>query len=1276
VKTFGRAALGSLALLSLALIASAQQDVINTVAGGGPNGIPGINANLYQPYTVAVDSLGNVYVAASAQNRIFKISTAGIVTVVAGTGTAGYTGDGGKALNAELNSPWGVAVDGANPANVYIGDTANCLVRKVSQSTGIITTVAGKVTQPASGNPYSTCGYTGDNGQAALAELYGPAGLAVNPANDDVYVAEYYNGRVRKIAGGIPTGIITTFAGGGGSTTTSNNCAGGAPYGDGSAASSAYLCYPQAVSLDTTVSPVNVFISEYYRCDIREVVGSSAKIYQVAGSYTLGCGFRDNVVATSGQLNDPWQSHVSVSGATSTVTFADYSNVRVRQFTLTYAAGVPKPGNLITIAGDGSGGYCGDNGPALSACMGPVGVGFDASGNIYIGDYGADRVRKITKSSGYISTIDGWGANGGTNVTYSNPVGITNDPGTGLALYEPYGVFADPASTKVYLAGFGESATYVLNSATGTASDFAGNGIAGFAGDGTLANGAGTKLNGPTAFAKDSSGNIYIADQNNCAIREVFASTGGISTIAGGHEGALNGCGFSGNGGTAVNAQIYVPVGLAIDAANNIYLSEYAYCDVRKIAAGTGIITTYAGNEKCGYSGDGGLATNAELNEPYDLSVDGSGNLYIADTNNSRIRKVDAITHIITTVAGDGSATYNGDGPAVGVSLAYPQGVYADPNGNLFIADYSNDIVRWVSPTGQLITFGGTPPIVSGYYGFGGDGGVATSAQFAYPARITQDSSGNFYIADWNNERIRKINAFAGFGLSTATLNFETQPAGTISDFQGIAVSPIGPITISSVTTTAGFFEVDDCAGVTLAARETCEIDVYFNPTSAGKARGTLTIASNAYFPTSGNTVTLTGTGTGLGFTGSLAFGTQLINTTVSRTLTLTNTGSAVAIHGISLSLPTYFKLAGGTCPASGTLAAGGSCTIIVSFDPTTIGAKKDTLVVSSTDAASPLLVPATGNGTEVKLSASALAFGTITDGDSSTLALTVTNTASSGTLTISTALAGTGFALASGNTCTSPVAAGKSCVVPVSFAPTAALSYSGTLTLTTNGGSSPVIPLTGTGRGDAQLSLTSLAFGTIPDRNTLTTTKLTIDNIGPHAITLSSAFSGAGAAAFSISSTGNTCGSSIAAGVTCTLPVSFTPTSVGSFAATLTLTTNGGSNPTVSLSGSSSTDISVSAASIAFTTITHGTSETTNLTIKNLGTASLTVTPSISGTGAAAFSISTTGDTCSSAIAGGASCTLPVKFAPAAAQSYSATLTLTSNGGSNPTVTLTGTGK
>ena len=254
------------------VLSAAAQDVISTVVGGGPNNLPGTTANLNR----LIQRLSTLRATSTwprhQQHRIFKISTSGVVTVVAGTGVAGYSGDGAAAVNAELDTPWGVAVDTASPANVYIGDTANCLVRKVNQTTGIITTVAGKTTSATS----STCGYTGNGGPAVGAELYYPGGLAVD-SGDNIYVAEYYNGVVRKISAG---GTITLAAGSGGSTTTGNNCGGASPYGDGGAGTSAYLCYPQSVSLDTTVSPANVFISQASaggRCAIREVVGSPKK---------------------------------------------------------------------------------------------------------------------------------------------------------------------------------------------------------------------------------------------------------------------------------------------------------------------------------------------------------------------------------------------------------------------------------------------------------------------------------------------------------------------------------------------------------------------------------------------------------------------------------------------------------------------------------------------------------------------------------------------------------------------------------------------------------------------------------------------------------------------------------------------------------------------------------------------------------------------------------------------------------------------------------------
>jgi len=234
MKNSKKAALYTLIAILIGLAALHQasaQDVITTIAGNGPNGIPAANANLNGPHYLRLDKQGNYYIADSGANRIFKVSPAGLLTVVAGTGMAGYRGDDGPAVDAELNVPWDVAVDTANPANVFFSDSANCLVRRVDGKTGVITTVAGLVVKPESGAPYTSCGYSGDGGAANAAQLNEPSGLDINPATGDLYIAEYFNGRVRKVAGGTATGKITTVAGGGGSTSSANNCAGVRPTG-------------------------------------------------------------------------------------------------------------------------------------------------------------------------------------------------------------------------------------------------------------------------------------------------------------------------------------------------------------------------------------------------------------------------------------------------------------------------------------------------------------------------------------------------------------------------------------------------------------------------------------------------------------------------------------------------------------------------------------------------------------------------------------------------------------------------------------------------------------------------------------------------------------------------------------------------------------------------------------------------------------------------------------------------------------------------------------
>ncbi len=273
----------------------------------------------------------------------------------------------------------------------------------------------------------------------------------------------------------------------------------------------------------------------------------------------------------------------------------------------------------------------------------------------------------------------------------------------------------------------------------------AGNGNYGFSGDGGLATNA--KLSYPYAVATDASGNFYIADTDNCRVRKV-SSSGIITTVAGNGS-----CGYSGDGGSATAAKIYYPYGVAVDGAGNLYIADLYSYRVRKVST-SGIITTVAGNGSYGFSGDGGPATSAKLTYAYGVAVDGAGNLYIADIYNYRVRKV-STSGIITTVAGSGSYGFSGDGgPAVSAKLYYPQGVAVDAAGNLYIADSGNHRVRKVDSAGIITTVAG-----SGNGGFSGDGSSAVSARLYYPQGVVVDAAGNLYIADSSNYRVRRVSS-------------------------------------------------------------------------------------------------------------------------------------------------------------------------------------------------------------------------------------------------------------------------------------------------------------------------------------------------------------------------------------------------------------------------------------------------------------------------------------------------------------------------------------
>jgi hypothetical protein len=256
------------------------------------------------------------------------------------------------------------------------------------------------------------------------------------------------------------------------------------------------------------------------------------------------------------------------------------------------------------------------------------------------------------------------------------------------------------------------------------------------------------QLNSPGRVALDEAGNLYITDLGDNRVRMVNTS-GQISTVAG--TGVQ---GYSGDGGPATSAQLSDPTGLAVTSAGDLYISDPNDSVVRKVTAATGIITTVAGNGSPGYSGDGGAATSAQLNNPSGLAVDSSGNLYIADAGNARIRKVDASSGDISTVAGDGVPGYSGDGGvATSAELNDPAGVAFDAKGDLYIAEEGNARIRWVRASDKAIyTIAG-----DGTTGFYGDLGPATGAELNNPVSVALNSGGYLFIADRGNNRIRQV---------------------------------------------------------------------------------------------------------------------------------------------------------------------------------------------------------------------------------------------------------------------------------------------------------------------------------------------------------------------------------------------------------------------------------------------------------------------------------------------------------------------------------------
>lgn len=698
------------------------------------------------PFHEAVSPDGHwLYVAnyhAGSGNLVTVIDTS--TQMVAGTVVVG-TGPSGVAFTQD-SAFAGITNQGSN--NVSVINTAS---RTVTNTIAVgLAPTGGAILGP---QKVSTVvgGYVGDHGPATSAAIEGPSSSVLDSAGN-LFVSDGYGNRIRKIT---PIGTITTYAGNG---MCGYN-------GDNMAAAKAMICVPSGIALDASG---NLIVADQGNARIRKIT-KAGKISTIAGNGAFGYS-GDGGPATSAAIAPFFPAYDS-SG-----------NLYFSQPIACVVRKVDTSGTISTVAGNGTCGFGGDNGPATAAMLNlPRGLAFDTGGNLYIADSLNHRVRKLN-TAGTITTFAGTGAAG-----FSGDGG----PATSAKIGTPRGLAV--RNGALYITNAGSARYRSVDLTTNIITTYAGST---FGYDGENHALLASQFAGAGSISFDSAGNSFFADLNNGRLRK--GTSGRVNTLAGG---------YLGDGGKATAAALVLPEAMTIDQAGNLYIADYTGNRVRKVSGG--VISTIAGNSISGYSGDGGLGTNAMLYAPQGVALDSSGNVFIADTFNGVIRKVttagtistfatnvnfNALLQMATDsannlyVADDGACVvwkitptavvsivagvlntcgYNGDGIPATTAQLNPSSVAVDAGGNLLIADYGNNRVRQVNTSGVISTIAG-----NGTCNYTGDGGSATSAELC-PWGIAAAKSGTIYVTDLTFGRIRQIKsgtittfAGAGFGFN------------------------------------------------------------------------------------------------------------------------------------------------------------------------------------------------------------------------------------------------------------------------------------------------------------------------------------------------------------------------------------------------------------------------------------------------------------------------------------------------------------------------------
>lgn len=714
----------ALAILCFVMVfaSSSTAQNINTVAGGSTPSNVATSLDLPGITSAIEDPTGKfLYVASPDSYYIFEVTlSTGAATVIAGGGIQGYSGDGGPATSATLSGPNSLVLDPSG--NLYFIDLNK--IREINTS-GTISTFAGNG-QLCSGAK-NACG---DGGPAISAQFNMPQQIAFDPSGN-MYVADMNDQRIRVIN---TSGTISTFAG------TGRICDG--PHftcGDGGPASQSFLDLPAGVVADTNG---NVYIADTR--DQRVRVVNNGTITTVIGSGThctvptKNCG--DGGPAIKANLFNPWGLALD---SNQNIYIADQLDNRIRKVTISTMI-------INTVAGSGVQGYSGDGGaPKLAALDQPNGIFINNLGYIVVSDTGNGRVR--ISSKGAINTYAG-GSTGGDGggpltATLGNPTNVAWD-----------------SVGNYYIVDTANNRIREVDTTTNIITTIAGNGSAGWSGDSGPATQA--MLNSPTGIAFDGAGNLYIADNGNLRVRMVNTS-GTITTVAGSGNPCILSSNACGDGGSALLANITSPTSIALDGSGNLYIADYYDQKIRMVSP-SGTITTVAGMGGKGFTGDSGPATKARLDRPYGVAVDANGNIYIADSQNNRIRCVIGAKNgcnapklkvgDITTFAFNGQPTFAGDGgTAKSASQQDPLEVALDPSGNLFVSGGADEVVRRIDGTTFIVsTVAGNPnhPLRGG---FGGDGGPATSATLDNVG-LAVNGSESLLIADTGNNRVRQVN--------------------------------------------------------------------------------------------------------------------------------------------------------------------------------------------------------------------------------------------------------------------------------------------------------------------------------------------------------------------------------------------------------------------------------------------------------------------------------------------------------------------------------------